>query len=297
MELNRTLSPEYVSRLKGLALKARTIVKGSLTGRHLSPFHGFSSEFAQYKRYDAGDDLRRIDWRVFGKRDQLVIRQHRDETNASIYLVVDSSASMGYVDGAMSKLDYAAALTASVALLGFQQRDALSLLHGSGKAPDFLPPKTGAGHLRLVFESLEGMRAEGQTDLQSLLDRAALRMKSHSLTYLFTDLWQEPAGIIAGMKNVRAQRQEMTIVQILTPTEERFFDHANVELEDMETRDRLKVSARHMRHGYRELLEAHRNLLRRECFASGVRFASVSTDQPFYQALQTVLSATTPGVR
>ncbi len=292
MELNKTLSPEYVSRLKGLPLKARMIVKGSLTGRHLSPFHGFSSEFSQYKRYDPGDDMRRLDWRVFGKRDQLVIRQHRDETNASIYLIVDTSASMGFADGPMTKLDYAAALSASVALLGFQQRDALSLIHGAETKPVFLPPKNGSGHLRLVFESLEGMRPEGTTDLQDLLDRAALRMKSHSLTFLFTDLWQAPEGIIAGMKNVRARRQEMTVVEILTPTEERFFDHANVELEDMETRERLQVSARHLGEGYRESLAAHRQRLRRECFAAGVRIASVSTDQPLYRSLQTLLSAT-----
>ena len=110
MDLNQVLSPGYLSSLKGLALKARMVLEGTMAGRHLSPFHGFSSEFAQYKGYVPGDDLKFLDWKVYGRNDQLVTRQYRDETNAGVYLVVDRSESMGYQgNGPVTKLEYAVA--------------------------------------------------------------------------------------------------------------------------------------------------------------------------------------------
>src|SRR3954468_13128767 len=140
MYLNTVLSPAYLSSLKGLALKAKMVLEGTMAGRHLSPFHGFSSEFSQYKGYVPGDDLKFLDWKVYGRNDQLVTRQYRDETNASVYLVLDSSESMGYAEGgSVTKLEYATVLAASLALMAFGQRDAVSVAHGAGGPASFLP--------------------------------------------------------------------------------------------------------------------------------------------------------------
>lgn len=290
MDLNEVLSPAYLSSLKGLALKARLVLEGTMAGRHLSPFHGFSSEFSQYKGYTPGDDLKFLDWKILGRNDQLVTRQYRDETNASVYLVVDTSKSMGYAGGGpVSKLEYASVLAASLAMMAFGQRDAISLAQGAGGLSSFLPPRNSAAHLRQVLQSLEGMQPSGTTDLQALFGTLAARLKGGSMTFLFTDLWQDPSAIVAGLKEIRSRNQAMTLLQILAPAESSFLEGTNLELEDMETGATLKVSARHMRDQYLETLRAHRESLRAECFNLGVKFLTVETTAPYFQAMRDML--------
>jgi uncharacterized protein (DUF58 family) len=294
MDLNEVLSPAYLSSLKGLALKARLVLEGTMAGRHLSPFHGFSSEFSQYKGYTPGDDLKFLDWKILGRNDQLVTRQYRDETNASVYLVVDSSASMGYAGPAGSgdrttKLEYAAVLAASVALMAFGQRDAVSLAHGAGDLASFLPPRNNASHLRQVLQALEALKPAGVTDFKALFGKVAARLKGSSMTFLFTDLWQNPAEAIAGLKEIRFKNQAMTLVQLLSPAEAAFLEGTNLELEDMETGETLRISARHMKGQYLETLALHRETLRAECFNLGVKFLTVRTNEPYFHAMREIL--------
>lgn len=293
MDLNTVLSPSYLSTLKGLSLKARLVLEGSMTGRHLSPFHGFSSEFSQYKGYVPGDDLKHLDWKVLGRSGQLVTRQYRDETNAQVYLVVDSSRSMGYAGGGpVPKLEYAVVLAASVAMMAFTQRDAVSLAHGAGDLAAFIPPRNSPAHLRQIFQALENLAPEGETDLKALFGKAAARLKSGSMTFLFTDLWQDPQSILTGIREIRFKNQSMTLARILTPTERAFLDGTNVELEDMETRKTLKVSARHLKAQYLETLKSHGEALETECHNLGVNMVTVETTAPYFQAMRSMLPRT-----
>src|SRR6186997_1967417 len=147
MSLQASLTPAYLSRILGLKLKAQAVLEGAMAGSHRSPFHGYSSEFAQYKGYVPGDDTRHLDWKAYGRRDQLVIRQYRDETNTALHLVMNSSASMGYSGAADksagNKLEYACVLAASLALLAERQRDTVSLAYGACSLESFLPPEGG----------------------------------------------------------------------------------------------------------------------------------------------------------
>lgn len=290
MDLNSVLSPGYLSSLKGLALKARMVLEGTMAGRHLSPFHGFSSEFAQYKGYVPGDDLKFLDWKVYGRNDQLVTRQYRDETNAGVYLVVDRSESMGYKgNGPVTKLEYATVLAASLAMMAFGQRDAVSVAYGAGEPEGFLPPRNSAAHLRQALQMLESLEPKGRTDLEALFGRMASRLKSGSMTFLFTDLWQDPKAIITGLKEVRFKNQSASLIQILTPSETAFLDGTNLELVDMETKETVRISARHMKEQYLETLRAHTEALKAECFNLNVKFLRVETTQPYYQAMRDLL--------
>ncbi len=296
MDLNTVLSPAYLSSLKGLALKAKMVLEGTMAGRHLSPFHGFSSEFSQYKGYVPGDDIKFLDWKVFGKNDQLVTRQYRDETNASVYLVLDSSKSMAYAAGGdVSKLEYAKVMAASLALMAFGQRDAVSVAYGSGDPAGsghpagFLPPRNSAAHLRQALQMLETLEPSGATDLEALFGRMAARLKSGSMTFLFTDLWQDPKAIITGLKEIRFKNQAAALVQVLAPAETAFLDGTNLELEDMETRETVKISARHLKSQYQETLAAHTEELRAECFNLNVKFQRVETTMPYFQAMRQLL--------
>jgi uncharacterized protein (DUF58 family) len=290
MDLNSVLSPTYLSSLKGLALKAKLVLEGTMAGRHLSPYHGFSSEFSQYKGYVPGDDIKFLDWKVFGKNDQLVTRQYRDETNAAAYMVVDNSASMGFAsDGGVTKLDYAVVLAASLCLMAFGQRDAVSVAYGAGEPAGFLPPRNNPAHLRQALEILETLRPSGVTDLKALFGRVAARLKAGSMTFLFTDLWQEPAAILTGLKEIRYKNQSATLVQLLTPAEIGFLEGTNLELIDMETQKTLKVSARHLKPQYLETLAAHTENLRAECFNLNVKFVRLETTLPYFQAMRQIL--------
>ncbi|MDB5104091.1 MAG: hypothetical protein JWP91_1780 [Fibrobacteres bacterium] len=290
MDLNSVLSPAYLSSLKGLALKARMVLEGTMAGRHLSPFHGFSSEFSQYKGYVPGDDIKFLDWKVFGRNDQLVTRQYRDETNASVYLVLDSSASMAYSEGGtVTKLEYAKVLAASLALMAFGQRDAIAVAHGAGLPASFLPPRNSAAHLRQALQMLETLEPAGVTDLAGLFGRMAARLKSGSMTFLFTDLWQDPQAIITGLKEIRFKNQSATLVQVLAPAEMAFLEGTNLELEDMETRETVKISARHLKPQYQETLAAHTETLRSECFNLNVKFLRVETTAPYFQSMRQLL--------
>src|SRR5690606_1026666 len=254
------------------------------------PYHGFSSEFAQYKGYVPGDDIKFLDWKVFGKNDQLVTRQYRDETNAAVYLVLDSSASMGFAgEGSVTKLEYAVVLAASLAMMAFGQRDAVSVAYGAGEPAAFLPPRNSAHHLRQALQMLETLRPGGETDLETLFGRIATRLKSGSMTFLFTDLWQDPRAIITGLKEIRFKNQAAVLVQVLTPTETAFLDGTNMELVDMETRETLKISARHLKAQYLETLTAHTEALRSECFNLNVGFQRIETTLPYFQAMRQIL--------
>jgi uncharacterized protein (DUF58 family) len=290
MDLNSVLSPTYLSTLKGLALKAKLVLEGTMAGRHLSPYHGFSSEFSQYKGYVPGDDIKFLDWKVFGKNDQLVTRQYRDETNSAAYLVIDSSKSMGYAsDGGVTKLEYATVLAASLALMAYGQRDAISVAHGAGEPASFLPPRNSAAHLRQALQLLESIQPSGITDLKALFGRMAARLKSGSMTFLFTDLWQEPEAIITGLKEVRFKNQSATVIQLLTPAETGFLTGTNLELVDMETGETVKISARHLKPQYLETLTAHTENLRSECFNLNVKFVQIETAVPYFQAMRQIL--------
>lgn len=290
MDLNSALNPTYLSGLKSLSLKARMVLEGTMAGRHLSPFHGFSSEFSQYKGYAPGDDIKFLDWKVFGKNDQLVTRQFRDETNAAVYLVLDSSLSMGYAGvGSVTKLEYAVVLAASLAMMAFGQRDAVSVAYGAGEPSSMLPPRNSAHHLRQVLQVLEGLRPQGVTDLGVLFGRMAARLKSGSMTFLFTDLWQDPGAIITGLKEIRFKNQAVTLIQVLTPEETSFLDGSNLELVDMETKQTLRISARHLKDQYQETLGAHTEALRSECFNLNVGFLRVETVSPYFQAMRHLL--------
>lgn len=290
MDLNTVLSPAYLSSLKGLALKARMVLEGTMAGRHLSPFHGFSSEFSQYKGYVPGDDIKFLDWKVYGRNDQLVTRQYRDETNASVYLVVDSSESMGFQGGGgVTKLEYATVLAASLALMAFGQRDAISVSHGAGEPASFLPPRNSAHHLRQALQMLESLKPSGVTDLEALFGRMAARLKSGSMTFLFTDLWQDPKAVITGLKEIRFKNQAATLVQLLAPAETAFLDGTNLELEDMETKETVKISARHLKPQYLETLAAHTEALRSECFNLNVKFLRVDTTLSYFEAMRQLL--------
>jgi uncharacterized protein (DUF58 family) len=191
--------------------------------------------------------------------------------------------------GPVPKLEYAIVLAASLAMMAFGQRDAVALAYGGQGPEGFLPPRNNAAHLRLALRTLESLEPGGRTDLEALFGRVAARLKSGSMTFLFTDLWQERASILTGLREVRFKNQAASLVQILTPAETAFLDGTNLELEDMETRETVRLSARHLKDQYLATLREHTESLQAECFNLGVKFRRVETVRPYFQSMRDLL--------
>lgn len=298
------LTPAFLSRILGLRLKAAAVLEGAMAGSHRSPFHGYSSEFAQYKGYTPGDDPRHLDWKVYGRRDQLVTRQYRDETNTALHLVIDTSASMGYrgedsskagASGALkgetiSKLEYASLLAASLALLAERQRDAVSVASGADGLQNFAPPEGGPRAAREAIRRLEALRAEGQTDLEALFAQEAARIARQSFVFLFTDLWQEAGAIGAGLKRIRAKSRAATVVQLRTREEEEFLEDGAWRLRDLETGETLDIAAAQARPAYLAARREHARRLAEECSRLNLRLVEVRTDEACDLALRRILA-------
>lgn len=289
MQTRTALTPAFLARVLGLKLRAKAVLEGALAGTHRSPFHGYSSEFAQYKGYVPGDDLRHLDWKAYARRDQLVTRQYRDETNTLVHLLLDTSASMGYRAGEFSKLDTARLLAASLTLLAERQRDAVSLAHGGDRLESFLPAGSGPRATAEVIARLDALESGGQTDLEALFAQEAARVTGQSFVFLFTDLWQDPESVAAGLRRIRRKSRAATVVQLRTRDEEEFFSDGVFRLRDMESGETLEVSAAQSRPAYAAALKAHALRMAAECSKLSLRLVTVRTDEPLDGALRRVL--------
>src|SRR5258708_1145869 len=199
----RFLDPKLLQRLGRLPLIAKTIVEGFLAGLHVSPYHGFSAEFAQYRQYIPGDDLRHLDWRVFARTDRYYIRQFEEDTNLNCYILLDISGSMSYQPGAMSKLEYSSILVASLAYLQLKQRDNTGLYAFNEKFVDVIPPKGGQRHLSVLLHILESLKATGTANVATLIMTAAENFKRRGLVVLVSDLYDDPEAVVKSLSRVR----------------------------------------------------------------------------------------------
>jgi uncharacterized protein (DUF58 family) len=212
------LEPELLARLQGLPLRARTVAEGVVAGLHKSPHHGRSVEFAEHKEYAPGDDVKRIDWKAYGRRDRYYVRRYEDETNLAAYLVVDASASMGYGEP-LSKIEYAKILAATLCHLLIEQRDRAGVLCFSDRVRLDLPPRSGASHLGDIVRALEAVEAGGQTDLPAALDAVAARAKRADLVVILSDLLSVgPAGVDRA-RLLATRRCDVAVLHVLHPDE------------------------------------------------------------------------------
>jgi uncharacterized protein (DUF58 family) len=278
----RYLDPQALGRLKNLSLAARRVVEGFYAGMHKSPHRGFSIEFAEHREYTPGVDPRHIDWRVFGRRDKLYVKQYEEETSLRCYLLVDQSASMGYKSRtAMSKLEYASFLAASLSYLMALQHDAVGLITFDTAVRKRIPPRQGPGHLRVLMESLEQTHARGQTQLSELFHQLAESIARKSLVVILSDLFDDPAQLVSALKHFRHKKHEVIVLHTLDPAELSFpFDDAS-QIEDLETGRLITGDPRAFRKAYLDEFERFTTTLRAGCEAAQIDYELAETSQSF----------------
>ena len=245
--------PEQLARLAGLELRARTIVEGHLAGLHRSPRRGFSVEFAEHREYTPGDDLRYLDWKVYGKRDRYYLKQYEEETNFACHLVVDASESMAYRSAgqALSKWDYVATLAAALAWLVLRQQDAVGLTVFDAAVRASLPPSGQASHLKPLLALLEQQRPAGTSQLGAVLHELAERIPHRGVVLVLSDLFDAPHEVLQGLRHLRFRGHDVGVLQVIDPAEQEFPFTEATEFEGLEGLGGESVAPRSIAAAYR----------------------------------------------
>jgi len=288
------ITPELASQLDRLDLLARLLVEGFLTGLHRSPYHGFSAEFAEYRRYQPGEPVTHLDWRVLARSDRAYQKVFAEETNLRCTLLMDCSASMRYTgdpDARPSKLAYGRVLAACLAYLLLHQNDAVGLVTFDERPLARVPARSVRRQLFEVLKVLNEAPAGTGTRLGPVLHDVAERIPRRGLVVLISDLLDDPQAVLSGLKHFRHRGHEVLVMQVLDPREVDLDFPGEVEFTSLEAPgQRLRTEPAHVRAGYRERLEAWRRELRRECRRHLVDLVELSTVEPVGAALGAYLT-------
>ena len=284
--VEKYLKPEVINQIKRLDLRAQFVVKGFLQGLHASPFHGFSVEFSEHRRYTHGDDPKDIDWLVFAKTDKYYVKKFEAETNITGYLAMDLSQSMGFTHRQeLTKFDYAICLAASLCYLMVYQQDPVGLVTFDQKLRDVIPPKSKRTQLGNILAHLANLKPAGQTDVAKSITQLAAMIRHKSLVMVFSDLLQEPGPVFQALRRLRHRGHDVILFHILDEAEVHFPYSGMVEFEDPETQEKIVVDATSYRRDYQSEIETFRGLYRQECFQTGVDYVPLDTSLQFDKAL------------
>jgi uncharacterized protein (DUF58 family) len=286
----RRLDPAVLDRLEGLSLVARTVVEGFMAGHHRSPFRGSSAEFAQHREYVVGDELRRLDWKVFARSDRLVVKEFVEETTLDCHLLVDASESMGFGSLGWNKLDYARWCAAALAHLVIGQRDTAGLVVFGESERVKVPPANGEPQKKAVVDALEQIEPGGPTAVGSVLEWLGGRLRRKGIVVVLSDFFDELDAILAGLRRLVHAGHEPILFQLNDPLELSFDIGHLVRLDGLEASGTLKVDPRSIRQAYLEELEAHHRELARQARLLSVDLVPLSTAQPLDAVLSTYLA-------
>lgn len=280
------LKPEVARQIARLDLRAQFVVKGFLQGLHASPFHGFSVEFSEHRKYTAGDDPKDIDWLVYAKTDKYYVKKFEAETNITGYLAMDLSRSMGYsYQQPLTKFDYSICLAAALCYLMIQQNDPVGLITFDTRVRSSLAPRSRRSHLASVLSHLSKLKPEGQTDIAQSLSQIAAMLRHASLVMVFSDLLSDPEPILQSLGRLRHGGHDVILFHVLDDAEVRFPFEGAMEFEEPESNTRLSVDATGIRNEYLQEVEAFRRKFEQESRQIGVDYVPLDTSMPFDKAL------------
>lgn len=286
MSVERYLKPEVINQIKRLDLRAQFVVKGFLQGMHASPFHGFSVEFSEHRKYTPGDDPAHIDWQVFAKTDKYYVKKFEAETNITGYLVMDLSQSMGYTyRQELTKFDYAICLAAALSYLMISQHDPVGLITFNERIRDSLPPRSKRTQLGNLISLLARLKPSGQTNIADSLVQIAAMLKHRSLVMIFSDLLVDQTALIRALHRLRHGGHDVILFHILDEAEVHFPFRGACEFLDPETGQKLEVDAQAVQRDYLEAVAEFRGNYRMTASKTGIDYVELDTSMPFDKAL------------
>jgi uncharacterized protein (DUF58 family) len=290
VEQFKYFDPLNLKKLRNMDLVARFLVEGFISGLHRSPHHGFSVEFAEYRKYILGDDVRRIDWKVWPKTHKLYVKEFHEETNLRCTILLDVSASMAYGTGPIKKLEYASYLTAALAYLMIKQNDSVGLILFSDGVSTFIPPKSTPSHLKVILKKLEEVEPKRRTDVSRAFHAIAERLQRRGLIIVLSDFYDEPDHVLKALKHFRHKKHEVLAFHIFDHAELDFPFDGVVQFKDLESGDSVQLYPRHLRDEYLAKLRDFIRTYQRRCSDSDIEYIQVDTKTPYDLLLAQYLS-------
>lgn len=287
------LNPRTLAELHGLELKARLIVEGYVSGLHKSPYHGFSIEFAEHREYVPGDDLRYVDWKVFGKSDRFYLKQYEEETNFACYFLLDTSESMRYQSEQtpISKLEYGQYVCAALSYLILRQQDAVGLATYDNVVRNFIRAGGHPSHLKQLCRVMDLAGAKGESSMGPIFHDLAERIKKRGLVVIVSDLFDDVPSLLLGLKHLRHRRHEVLVLHVVDPAEQDFPFQDPTLFKGLEGLPQQMTEPRSLRKAYQREFEGFLKEVRRGCHDLHMDYTLLRTDQPLETALRTFLTA------
>jgi uncharacterized protein (DUF58 family) len=287
----RFLDPAVLAGISSLDLLAKTVVDGFVAGLHRSPDFGFSQEFAEYRAYTPGDDLRHVDWNLFARTERCYLKRYRGETNSQLTVLLDASNSMQYTTGPPTKMDYARFVAAALFYLAIHnQRDAAGLIVFDDEVREYIRPSTRPGQLSRLFGGLERATPRARTDFAQPFRHFQNSLHRRGIAIVISDFYEDPETIVREITPLRFHGNEVILFHILDPQELRPLLRSPSILVDLETEQRIEVIPEFTKTSYRAKVDAHIEQLRTRARAAGMDYWLLVTDQPLDLALREYLS-------
>ncbi len=289
--LQRFLDPEVLAGISSLDLLAKTVVDGFVAGLHRSPDFGFSQEFAEYRAYTPGDDLRHVDWNLYARTERCYLKRYRGETNSQLTILLDASNSMQYTSGPPKKIDYARFIAASLFYLAIRnQRDAAGLIVFDDEVREYIRPSTRPGQLARLFTGLERAEPQARTDFCKPLRHFQNFLHRRGIAVVISDFYEDPETILHAIAPLHFHGNEVILFHILDPQEIRPTLKSSAVLIDLETESRMEVIPEYVKTTYRARVDAHIDALRTRSRAAGMDYQLLVTNQPLDAALREYLT-------
>lgn len=285
------LQPQVVAQLANIELKARLVVEGFITGLHRSPYHGFSVEFAEHRQYRSGDEIRHIDWKVFGRTNKYFVKQFEEETNLRSVVALDASASMKFASkGNVSKFEYGAMLSAALSYLLIQQRDAVGLALYDTQIQSYLPPSSKKSFIHEILKVLENTTPSNETHTSKSLDLLAERIARRGLVVIISDFFDEHESVMNALKHFRHKKHEVVAFHLLDPREIDFQFGRAATFRDLETGEEMVTQPYQIQQTYARTMQEFIGNIKKDCRRHNIDYHLIDTSMPFDKALREYLT-------
>ncbi|MCK5000559.1 MAG: DUF58 domain-containing protein [Anaerohalosphaera sp.] len=280
------LDPQLLSKLSNMELVAKCAVEGFFSGQHPSPFHGFSVEYSEHRDYQPGDELKYLDWKVFGRSDKLYIKQFQQETNATVYILLDCSKSMSFAgEGNVTKMDYASYLAAALSYLMLGQSDSVGLYMFADRIVKQIPPHSKRKHLNAILTTLQSSSPAGRTNLAEVLHSVAESTKRRGLVVLISDLLDEQADIYSGLAHLKYLKHDVIILHTMDHQELNLDYEGLVQFEDVESDQMIRTFPHSLKEAYRSRVREYLDDIEKTAGKSGIDYCLLDTSEPLDKAL------------
>ena len=273
--------PANLKKLRNMNLVARFLVEGFISGLHRSPHKGFSVEFAEYKKYVLGDDIRRIDWKVYPKTHKLYIKEYQEETNLKCYILLDTSTSMDYGTGEVTKLEYGSFLASALAYMMVKQNDAVGLTLFSDGIGAFMAPKSSPAQLKNILVELEEVKPTKKTDVSKAFHAIAGRIQRRGLIIVISDFYDDPDKVMKALKHFRHRKHEVIVFHVFDSKELEFDFDGLINFKDLESGETVQLYPDALREEYKGKLQAFIRSYQRSCSDSNIEYITVNTSTPY----------------